>query len=86
MSNVNHHGRIIITFLLSLAMLAAVVYWGWNSAVPDIFGLPPITIGQLPGLLALLAAPAWLLRPGSRQFVGKSSRACRRDSPGGKHE
>ena len=84
MKNIKHHGRRIFSSILLLVISVILILWGWNSAIPDLFGLPPIQVNQALGLLVLGGVLTFILRPRSRVVQGNDTNACHRKSCGGK--
>jgi hypothetical protein len=84
MKNIKHHGRRIFSFILLLVISVILILWGWNNAIPDLFGLPPIKVNQALGLLVLGGVLTFILRTRSRVVQGSDSSACHRKSCEGK--
>jgi hypothetical protein len=48
--------------VVSLFVAAALVFWHWNSTVPEVFGLKRLTYWQAFRLLAMIAITLFWLR------------------------
>jgi hypothetical protein len=64
MKNLNRHGSRLIKLILAFIATTILLLWGWNSAIPDLFGLPTIEFKQAPGLMVLIVIVFVLLRSG----------------------
>lgn len=65
----------LIKVILALFVITILILWGWNSAIPDLFGLPVMKFKQAVGLLILASVVSLILRRGrcqSRKKGGSS--------------
>jgi hypothetical protein len=65
-----HHGRRIAILTLGFFAASTLLHWGWNSALPAIFGLPAIEQKQAVALLLLLGLISLVLGPRGRIHGG----------------
>jgi hypothetical protein len=54
MKILKQHGSHVIKLTLAFIVATTLLLWGWNTAVPDLFGLPAIQFKQALGLMILL--------------------------------
>lgn len=84
MNNLKHHGRRAFISVLVLLASILVISWGWNSAIPDLFGLPPMHFKQALGLTVLLVVLSFILHLGSRHGRDRYPNPYHKESIGGK--
>ncbi len=83
MNNLKYHGRRAFIAILVLLASILVISWGWNSAIPDLFGLPPMHFKQAMGLTVLLVVLSFILQLGSRHGRDSDARLYHKESIGG---
>jgi len=66
MNNHRQPGRQILMAILAFTTATILLLWGWNNAIPDIFGLPPIQFKQAMGLMVFFGIISLILRPDRR--------------------
>jgi len=66
MDNFIKHGRRIALYTLGFFGASTLLHWGWNSALPALFGLPAIEHKQAVALLILLGLLSLALGPRGR--------------------
>ena len=54
MTTFTNHGRKALLFTAGFIAATILLLWGWNSAIPDLFGLPAMQFKQATGLMILL--------------------------------
>ena len=59
-----HYGRLSMQIVLIFFLVCSLVLWGWNSAIPDLFGLPALQFKQALGLTILLFIVSFLVGSG----------------------
>jgi hypothetical protein len=69
MEKIMHYGRRVAIFALGFFAASTLLHWGWNSAIPELFGLPAIEHKQAVALLSLLGLASLVLAPRGR-FAG----------------
>ncbi len=84
MNNFKPHGRRAFSTILMLLALMLVISWSWNSAIPDLFGLPPLHFKQAMGLTVLLVVVSSTLRMGARHGRDKLTNPYHKDLIEGK--
>ncbi len=84
MNNLKHHGRRALRSILVLLAAIIVILWGWNSAIPDLFGLQPMQFKQAMGLTVLLVVLSFILQLGSRYGRDKDANPYHKETIGGK--
>ena len=52
----------LIKLTLAIIVTTMLLIWGWNSAMPDLFGLTPLGFKQAVGLLLLTGIASIFLR------------------------
>ncbi len=83
MNNLKHHGRRAFVSILAFLASILVISWGWNSAIPDLFGLPPMHFKQAMGLTVLLVVLSFILHLGSRHGRDSDASPYHKESIGG---
>jgi hypothetical protein len=84
MNNFKPHGRRVFSSIVMLLVSVLVISWGWNSAIPDLFGLPPLHFKQAMGLTVLLVVVSSTLRMGARHGRDKLTNPYHKDLIEGK--
>jgi len=79
MNNFKPHGRRVFSSIVMLLASVLVISWGWNSAIPDLFGLPPLHFKQAMGLTVLLVVMSFTLRMGARHGRDKLTNPYHKD-------
>ena len=64
MNNLKQHGSQIFMATLAFIVATILLLWGWNSAMPDIFGLPTMQFKQAMGFMVLIGIVSFFLRRG----------------------
>jgi len=84
MNNFKPHGRRVFSTMLMLLALMLVISWSWNSAIPDLFGLPTLHFKQAMGLTVLLVVLSFILQLGARHGRDKLTNPYHKDLVEGK--
>jgi hypothetical protein len=61
MKNINRYGAEVIRLAFVLILFTVLLLWGWNSAIPDLFGFPAMRFKQSMGIMILLGIFFFLL-------------------------
>jgi hypothetical protein len=64
MKSLKQHGSHMIKLFLAFIVATILFLWGWNSAMPDLFGLPIMQFKQALGLMILIGIITFFLRGG----------------------
>lgn len=69
MSNFKQYGSHMIKLIFVFIVTAILLLWGWNSAIPDLFGLPAMQFKQATGLIIIVGIMSF--------FLGAGRHGCR---------
>jgi hypothetical protein len=80
MNNLKHHGRRVLTSMVALLAAIILILWGWNSAIPDLFGLPSMHFKQAMGLTVFAVVLPFILHLGTRHCRDKDTNSYHKES------
>ncbi len=79
MNNFKQHGTRMIKLIFAYVVATILLLWGWNSALPDLFGVPAMQFKQATGIMILIGAISFVLRCGRHELKENAS-PCQDDS------
>ena len=80
MKTLKHRGMYFFKLSLAVFVVTALLLWGWNSAMPDLFALPEMRFKQALGLVIVISIASFLFSGCRKHYCGKRSELHRRTS------